>query len=145
MENDFPVRGRKEYPLLFDRNHEPKPFLRELLSPKTAIFDNFTYSVEGEEQKQADAEGSQLTNPLLPGCYPDPSICRVGDDYYLVNSSFAFYPGVPIWHSNNLKDWKQLGYVLNRPSQLPLKDGLRISGGIYAPDIKYNPHNKLFT
>ena len=142
--NDFPVRGRKEYPLLFDRNHEPKPFLRELLSPKTAIFDNFTYSVEGEEQKQADAEGSQLTNPLLPGCYPDPSICRVGDDYYLVNSSFAFYPGVPIWHSNNLKDWKQLGYVLNRPSQLPLKDGLRISGGIYAPDIKYNPHNKLF-
>ena len=88
--------------------------------------------------------GSRPVNPLLPGCYPDPSICRAGNDYYLVNSSFAFYPGIPIWHSTNLKDWTQLGYVLNRPSQLPLKDGLRISGGIYAPDIKYNPHNKLF-
>lgn len=148
--NDFPVKGRKEYPLLFDRNHQPKPFIRELLSPKTATFDDFTYSVEGKTVKGEDsiqntyADNSQPINPLLPGCYPDPSICRAGNDYYLVNSSFAFYPGIPIWHSTNLKDWTQLGYVLNRPSQLPLKDGLRISGGIYAPDIKYNPHNKLF-
>lgn len=148
--NDFPVKGRKEYPLLFDRNHRPKPFLRELLSPKTARFDPFVYSTGNEETDagnsvQSDsAAASCIANPLLPGCYPDPSICRVGNDYYLVNSSFAFYPGVPIWHSTDLKEWKQLGYVLNRPSQLPLKDGLRISGGIYAPDIKYNPHNKLF-
>ena len=62
----------------------------------------------------------------------------------MVNSSFAFYPGVPIWHSTDLTNWEQLGYVLNRPSQLPMYDGLRISGGIYAPDIKYNPHNGLF-
>lgn len=137
--NDFPVAGRREYPLLFDRNHQPKPFVRELLSPKAAVFDEFTYSVEAEE-----ATGAPFSNPILPGCYPDPSICRVGNDYYLVNSSFAYYPGVPIWHSTNLTDWKQLGYVLNRPSQLSLQDGLRISGGIYAPDIKYNPHNKLF-
>lgn len=145
--NDFPVKGRKEYPLLFDRNHQPKPFLRELLSPKTATFDTFTYSVENgteSDVRNDSTSGSRSVNPLLPGCYPDPSICRAGNDYYLVNSSFAFYPGIPIWHSTNLKDWTQLGYVLNRPSQLPLKDGLRISGGIYAPDIKYNPHNKLF-
>lgn len=138
--NNFPVHGRHEYPLLFDRNYEPKPFVRELIAPKTALFDDFVYSVEGDEPAAASA----VSNPILPGCYPDPSICRVGDDYYLVNSSFAFYPGIPIWHSTNLKDWEQLGYVLNRPSQLQLGDGLRISGGIYAPDITYNPHNKLF-
>lgn len=135
--NNFPVHGRHDYPLLFDRNHQPKPFVREITAPKTALFDEFKYEVPGDKDSTA-------ANPILPGCYPDPSICRVGNDYYLVNSSFAFYPGVPIWHSNDLKNWKQLGYVLNRPSQLSLKDGLRISGGIYAPDIKYNPHNKLF-
>ena len=142
--NDFPVTGRREYPLLFDRYHEPKPFLRELLSPKTALFYSFTYSVDSATNSQSSTSSSPLNNPILPGCYPDPSICRVGNDYYLVNSSFAFYPGIPIWHSTNLTDWEQLGYVLNRPSQLALKEGLRISGGIYAPDIKYNPHNKLF-
>ena len=58
-------------------------------------------------------------NPILPGFYPDPSICRVGEDYYLVNSSFEFFPGVPLWHSRDLLHWEQLGYVLTRESQLP--------------------------
>lgn len=141
--NNWPVPGRREYPLLFDRNYEPKPFVKEILQPRKATFEEFTYSVESDVQADRAANG-QWQNPILPGCYPDPSICRVGNDYYLVNSSFAFYPGVPIWHSTDLKNWKQLGYVLNRPSQLPMYDGLRISGGIYAPDIKYNPHNGLF-
>ena len=57
-------------------------------------------------------------NPILPGFYPDPSICRVGEDYYLVNSSFEFFPGVPLWHSRDLLHWEQLGYVLTRESQL---------------------------
>ena len=61
-------------------------------------------------------------NPILPGFYPDPSICRVGEDYYLVNSSFEFFPGVPLWHSRDLLHWEQLGYVLTRESQLPLVD-----------------------
>ena len=56
-------------------------------------------------------------NPILPGFYPDPSICRVGEDYYLVNSSFEFFPGVPLWHSRDLLHWEQLGYVLTRESQ----------------------------
>jgi beta-xylosidase len=83
-------------------------------------------------------------NPLLPGCYPDPSILRVGGDYYLVNSSFVYYPGVPIWHSTDLRNWQRLGYVLNRPSQLALPDGIRIAGGVYAPALAYNPANKLY-
>lgn len=81
------------------------------------------------------------TNPILKGFYPDPSICRVGDDYYLVNSSFEYYPGVPIFHSKDLINWQQIGHVLNRPSQLNL-DSVRASGGIYAPTIRY--HNGTF-
>lgn len=76
-------------------------------------------------------------NPIIPGFYPDPSICRVGEDYYLVCSSFEYFPGVPLWHSRDLVNWEQLGYVLTRESQLPLA-GCRISGGIYAPTIRYH-------
>lgn len=78
-----------------------------------------------------------FNNPILPGFYPDPSICRVGDDYYLVNSSFSYYPGVPIWHSKDLVHWEQIGNVLDRESQLPLA-GSPQSGGIYAPTIRYH-------
>jgi alpha-N-arabinofuranosidase len=76
-------------------------------------------------------------NPVLPGFYPDPSICRVGDDYYLVTSTFEYFPGLPIFHSRDLIHWHQIGHVLNRPSQLPL-DGVRPSGGLYAPTIRFS-------
>ena len=75
-------------------------------------------------------------NPILPGCYPDPSICRVGDDYYLVTSSFEYFPGIPIYHSRDLVNWRQIGHVLDRNSQLRLED-VRPSGGLYAPTIRY--------
>lgn len=103
---------------------------------QTATFNSFYYSAPGSQ--------SEVANPLIAGCYPDPSICRKGGDYYLVNSSFSFFPGVPIWHSTDLKHWTRIGNVLNRKSQLNLQDGSRISAGIYAPDIKYNPHNNKF-
>ena len=61
-------------------------------------------------------------NPVLSGFYPDPSMCRVGDDYYLVTSTFAYFPGVPIFHSRDLVHWEQIGNILDRPSQLPLKN-----------------------
>jgi xylan 1,4-beta-xylosidase len=76
-------------------------------------------------------------NPIIPGFYPDPSICRVGSDYYLVTSSFQYFPGVPVFHSKDLVNWKQIGHCLTRPSQLPLNKE-RSSGGIYAPTIRYN-------
>ncbi|CAH1207550.1 Non-reducing end alpha-L-arabinofuranosidase BoGH43B [Paenibacillus allorhizoplanae] len=79
---------------------------------------------------------STFRNPILPGFYPDPSICRVGDDYYMVTSTFEYYPGVPIFHSKDLVHWQQLGHVLDRPSQLNL-DGTPCSRGIYAPTIRY--------
>ena len=80
-------------------------------------------------------------NPVISGFHPDPSICRVGDDYYLVNSSFEYFPGVPIFHSRDLVHWLQIGYCLTRKSQLSL-DHARASGGIYAPTLRY--HNGTF-
>lgn len=76
-------------------------------------------------------------NPILKGFYPDPSVCRVGDDFYMVTSTFSYYPGVPIFHSRDLVNWKQIGHVLDRPSQLNLT-GLGHSQGIYAPTIRYH-------
>ncbi len=77
------------------------------------------------------------TNPILPGFHPDPSICRVGDDYYLGTSSFEYFPGVPIFHSKDLVHWRQIGHCLTRPSQLPLHKA-RSSAGIYAPTLRYH-------
>jgi alpha-N-arabinofuranosidase len=78
-----------------------------------------------------------FTNPIIPGFHPDPSICRVGDDYYLVNSSFEFFPGVPIFHSRDLVHWKQIGHCLSRKSQLNL-DKTPASAGIFAPTLRYH-------
>ena len=84
---------------------------------------------------------THFTNPIIPGFYPDPSVCRVGEDYYLVTSTFEFFPGVPVFHSRDLVHWEQIGHCLTRPSQLPLQDA-EPSGGIYAPTIRY--HDGLF-
>lgn len=76
-------------------------------------------------------------NPVIPGFHPDPSVCRVGEDYYLVNSSFQFFPGVPLYHSKDLVHWEQTGNCLDRPSQVKLT-GAQSWGGIYAPTIRYH-------
>lgn len=76
-------------------------------------------------------------NPVIPGFHPDPSVCRAGDDFYLVNSSFQYFPGVPLFHSKDLVNWEQIGHCLTRPSQLPLHDATTW-GGIYAPTIRYH-------
>jgi xylan 1,4-beta-xylosidase len=78
-----------------------------------------------------------VTRPVLAGFHPDPSVCRAGVDYYLVNSSFEYAPGVPIFSSRNLRDWQQIGNVLDRPSQLDVSSA-RPSGGIFAPTLRYH-------
>ncbi|MEG8945939.1 glycoside hydrolase family 43 protein [Rosettibacter firmus] len=80
-------------------------------------------------------------NPILAGFYPDPSICRVGEDYYLVNSTFAYFPGIPVFQSKDLVNWKLIGHVLDRPEQANL-NGLGVSRGVFAPAIRY--HNGIF-
>ena len=79
----------------------------------------------------------KLINPIIPGFHPDPSIVRVGNDYYIVNSSFQYFPGVPILHSTDLINWEHIGNVLDRKEQLPLR-GTNSWTGIYAPTIRYN-------
>jgi len=80
---------------------------------------------------------SSYRNPIIPGFHPDPSLVRVGEDYYLVTSTFEFFPGVPVHHSRDLVHWELIGNVLTRDSQLPLA-GVRPSGGIFAPTIRYH-------
>jgi alpha-N-arabinofuranosidase len=98
----------------------------------------FLISIGSSAQAAAD---TTFQNPIIPGFYPDPSICRVGDDYYLVNSSFEYFPGVPIFHSKDLVHWHQIGYCLTRKSQLKLNHA-GTSRGIFAPTIRY--HNGTF-
>jgi beta-xylosidase len=78
-------------------------------------------------------------NPILPGFHPDPSSCRVGDDHYLVTSTFTWFPGVPIYRSTDLERWEQVGNVLDRPSQLDLSATLGWSSlGVYAPTLRHH-------
>ena len=75
--------------------------------------------------------------PIIAGFYPDPTICRVGEDYYLATSSFEYFPGVPIFHSRDLVTWTQLGNVLDRESQVDLRKAVG-SGGIFAPTLRHH-------
>ena len=86
------------------------------------------------------AQGT-YTNPILSGFYPDPSIIRVAEDYYLVTSSFAYFPGLPIFHSKDLVSWHQIGYAMDRKEQLDLT-GAGVSRGLFAPAISY--HDGLY-
>ena len=79
----------------------------------------------------------EYANPVLTGFYPDPSITRVGNDYYLVTSTFAWFPGVPVFHSTDLVSWKQIGNAISRPEQLNFKK-LGLSRGVFAPAIEHH-------
>lgn len=108
--------------------------------PEPIAFDRFEYT--GRDTVFASTlPAGHYRNPILAGYYPDPSICRVGDDFYLINSSFAHFPGIPIFHSRDLVNWTQLGHVIDRPTQLNY-DGLSLTRGIFAPTISH--HDGVF-
>lgn len=98
--------------------------------------DWFEYTGRDAVFEQALPAGS-YRNPILAGFYPDPSITRAGDKFYLVNSTFAYFPGIPIFESTDLVHWTQIGHVIDRASQLKF-DGLGISRGVFAPTIEYH-------
>ncbi|WP_346860590.1 glycoside hydrolase family 43 protein [uncultured Draconibacterium sp.] len=109
-----------------------------------AHFDYFTYKGDDDFYKENPLPADDYYyNPILPGWYSDPSICTNGKDYFLVTSTFSYFPGVPLFHSTDLLNWKQIGHVLNRGEQLPL-EGQKVSEGIFAPAISYNPHNQTY-
>lgn len=99
-----------------------------------ATFDWFEY--RGDDGLPAPRLG-EYRNPILQGFYPDPSITRVGDDYYLVNSTFAWFPGIPIFHSGDLVNWTQIGNAIDQPDQLDFKN-LGLSRGVFAPTIEHH-------
>ena len=104
---------------------------------KWVAFDSFTYTGVDKVHKTAIPMSGDYYNPILAGFYPDPSICRVDQDYYLVNSTFAYFPGIPVFHSRDLVNWNQVGNVIHRPGQLRY-DGLGVSRGIFAPAIAHH-------
>ena len=88
-----------------------------------------------------NSQAASFMNPIIPGGYPDPSICRVGDDYYIVNSSFEYFPGLPIHHSTDLVNWELVSYGLHREEQCLSPNNLvdvQQRGGIHAPTIRYH-------
>lgn len=86
------------------------------------------------------AQNFGYSNPVLPGMNPDPSICRVGDDYYVITSSFVQYPGLPIYHSKDLIHWDMIGYCCREENGFDVSKG----SGLYAPTIRYNDVDKTF-
>ncbi|WP_330746060.1 glycoside hydrolase family 43 protein [Chryseobacterium sp. CP-77] len=117
--------------------------LLSVTSISAQTFSDFNYRGNDKIYNDNPLKPDEFYSPILQGCYPDPSITKKGDDYYLVNSSFSMFPGVPIFTSKDLVNWKQVGHVLDRPSQLKVENS-GVSHGIYAPDIKYNKHNDTF-
>ncbi len=124
-----------------NKKPENKEFTNNSL---VAHFDYFQYEGKDDYYKQNPLPDiDYFYNPLLQGWYSDPSIGSDGENFFMVTSTFSYYPGVPLFHSKDLMNWKQVGHVLNRPEQLPLK-GQKTSEGIFAPAISYNPHNKTW-
>ena len=96
----------------------------------------------GQELKyKIPSQQNSFINPIIPGGYPDPSICKVDDVFYIVNSSFEYYPGLPIHKSTDLINWELIGYGLHREErcsgEINLVD-VQSNGGIHAPTIRYN-------
>jgi len=108
----------------------------DVASAETAVaFDWFEYRGRDSTFAAAPPAG-HFNNPILAGYYPDPSITRVGDKYYLVNSTFAHWPGIPVHESTDLVHWKLIGHALDNPTKITF-DGLNISRGVFAPSIHY--------
>ncbi len=108
-----------------------KVFMKRLLRPICIIGFFLIATVT-----KSNAQSTKLINPILTGFYPDPSIVQVKNDYYLINSTFSYFPGIPVFHSRDLKNWKQIGNVINRTSQLDFM-GERMTRGLFAPAIAY--------
>jgi xylan 1,4-beta-xylosidase len=110
-------------------------------NPNVARFAWFEYTGADAVFDRTIADDEYL-NPILAGYYPDPSVVRVGNDFYMVNSTFGFFPGIPVFHSRDLVNWQQLGNAVDRPDMLPY-DGIHLGRhGVYAATIEH--HDSTF-
>lgn len=129
--------------LCFFKGTAQNPIQKKKQTKQTAVFSTVSYVGDDQIYRDAPLKPDEFYTPILQGCYPDPAITKKGDDYYMVCSSFAMFPGVPIFHSKDLVNWTDLGGVLNNVSEFNPHD-TGISEGVYAPGITYNPHNDTF-
>ncbi|MFN7057094.1 glycoside hydrolase family 43 protein [Hyphomonas sp.] len=106
-------------------------------APSRAVFTDFVYEGQEPDPGAWPAPDGQFTNPILAGFYPDPSITQVGGDFYMVHSTFTWFPGIPVWHSTDLVNWTQIGNAIDRPGMLDF-DGLGLSRGVFAATIDYH-------
>ncbi|MDO4497227.1 MAG: glycoside hydrolase family 43 protein [Bacteroidales bacterium] len=111
-----------------------------------ALFDNFSYIGDDDFYKRNPLPNeTSYYNPILPGFYPDPTIVTNGKgDYYLATSTFTYLPGVPLFHSKDLVNWKQVGHILDRENQVANCEGHDVSRGIFAPALAYNPATETY-
>lgn len=111
-----------------------------------ALFDYVDYHGNDNYYAEHALQGKySFYNPVLPGFYPDPAIVSNGKgDYYVATSTFTYFPGVPFFHSRDLKHWRQVGHILSRESQLENMAGQHVSGGIFAPALAYNKHTNTY-
>ena len=105
------------------------------LALAAARFDWFDY--RGRNPDGAVAEAGEFRNPVLPGFYSDPSVLRVGNDYYLITSTFSYFPGLPIFHSRDLVHWRQIGNAIDRPNQVDFAK-LEMSRGLFAASLSHH-------
>lgn len=101
-----------------------------------ARFTSFAYR-GNDAALAAPLPAGQFRNPILTGFQPDPTLCRVGDDFYLVTSSFSYLPGLPVHHSRDLVNWKLIGHAVTRSGALRY-EGLRVSRGLFAPALSFH-------
>jgi xylan 1,4-beta-xylosidase len=104
------------------------------LAAPTARFASVTYEAAAE----APPPPGTFRNPIVPGFQPDPSIARVGDDFYLVNSTFAWFPGIPVYHSRDLVNWRLISHAIDRPGMLDFSGLKVVTDGVYAPTIEWH-------
>lgn len=100
----------------------------------TARFASMTY----EAAATPPPAPGHYRNPVLPGFHPDPSITRVGDDFYLVTSTFGWFPGIPVFHSRDLVNWRLISHAIERPGQLDFSGVRVVTDGLYAPAIEHH-------
>ncbi|TDP02260.1 glycoside hydrolase family 43 protein [Flavobacterium sp. 245] len=112
---------------------KPQPVVQE----NVAVFDWFNYQGKEDAYVAISKSEEEYLNPILAGFYPDPTICSADGKFYLVNSSFCYFPSLPIFESTDLVNWKQIGNIINRREQADFGNS-RLSGGMYAPTIRYN-------
>ncbi|MFI1744884.1 glycoside hydrolase family 43 protein [Thalassobellus sediminis] len=112
-------------------------FKQSVANHEYSTFFWFNYQGNDDTFKSFSKSDDSYINPILTGFYPDPSICYANGKFYLINSSFSYFPGIPIFESTDLVNWKQLGHVITRKEQADFS-GLKVSKGMFAPTIRYH-------